>query len=274
VGLTVVLVATGVLSGQDSLPSLAASDARGFYWEGTPVKDKEPGLASDGLASDGLADDGTPHARGPSLIDEMRTLRSKPPLLSSAVIPTSSGEDGQFEIRPLSVFSNDKFYRWEEHIALRAGYYAPTGAANDQDNAFFGELDVGTRLGAYGDISLQVSYLKGDNRDSTGRFEARSVPLMIGLTGNLPLGIVEPYVGGSVGFAFSSFKFKDNLGNTDDKNRTLFAWNVRLGMNLYILEQLYIGLEGRYMATDSTTFQNRTVDLDGVGILLAAAYRF
>jgi len=264
VGLIVLLLAAGVLSGQDTLPSLATSETRGFYWERLPVAKPDPGSASEV----------TPSAKPPSEHAEKRTSHSHPPLFAQAAISEPSGGDGQLEIRPLSAFSNDKFYRWEEHIAIRAGYYEPTGSANDQGSAFFGELDLGTRLGAYADISMQISYLKGDDRSAAGKYEARSVPLMIGLTGNLPLGIFEPYVGGSVGFAFSSFKFTNNLGISDDKNRTLFAWNVRLGMNLYILEQLYVGLEGRYMATDSFTFQNRTVDLDGVGILLAAAYRF
>jgi opacity protein-like surface antigen len=263
-GLLVLLLAAGVLSGQDVLPSLVTSESRGFYWEGLPVAKPDPGWASQV----------TPSAERPSKRMEKRTSDSNPPLFAQAAIAETGGRDGQFEIRPLSAFSNDKFYRWEEHFAVRAGYYAPTGSANDQGDAFFGELDLGTRLGPYADISLQISYLKGDDRTATGKYEARSVPLMLGLTGNLPLGIIEPYAGASVGFAFSSFKFTNNLGISDDKNQTLFAWNVRLGMNLYILEQLYVGLEGRYMATDSTTFQHRSVDLDGVGILLAAAYRF
>lgn len=194
------------------------------------------------------------------------------------------------------------------HIRLELGGGAQWG---DPELTFAGasaDLDTGVgyavTAGGWVDqvltdyVSVGVQYLRLDNSDfsqlgsvgipgvsATGQFEFEPTidSVMVNLVSRLPRGTFHPYAGGGVGVAFVSSDFKFGSPTTigtstftgttsaDDRD-TAFAWQIMAGMDVDITDKWYIGVNGRYFATNVTLF-GIDVEFRNIAAMAVAGYR-
>jgi len=147
-------------------------------------------------------------------------------------------------------------------------------------------------------VSVGVQYLRLDNADfsqsgtaglpgltATGQFDVEPTidSVMFNLVSRLPRGTFHPYVGGGIGVAVVSTDFNfsgtTTIGNStfvgttsaDDRD-TAFAWQILGGMDVDITDKFYVGINGRYFATNVTLF-GIDVEFRNVAAMAVAGYR-
>jgi opacity protein-like surface antigen len=111
-------------------------------------------------------------------------------------------------------------------------------------------------------------------------------PITLSLKGAFTAGNTEFYGGGGIGgyfLVFNSDITASNLGSfsVDDDDVALGA-HVLAGVNFNITERFFIGVDGRYVWTDTVTINKRVADipieysgdLNGFTVNLAVGFRF
>jgi opacity protein-like surface antigen len=111
-------------------------------------------------------------------------------------------------------------------------------------------------------------------------------PITLSLKGAFTAGNAEFYGGGGIGgylLVFNSDITASNLGSfsVDDDDVALGA-HVLAGVNFNITERFFIGVDGRYIWTDTVTINKRVADipieysgdLNGFTVNLAVGFRF
>ncbi len=152
----------------------------------------------------------------------------------------------------------------DSYLILKGGWFGSSG--DFQSDSFSGsgtwELAVGT--GRVVGVELGV----GSMTTQAGGLEVTTVPVLLSLRLQLPLGIVAPFATLGGGAYFNSVKVR----NTTVNDLTA-GWQGGLGCDVH-LGRLLLGAEARYMGISPTIETVGTLTLDRYELLFRGGLRF
>jgi len=150
------------------------------------------------------------------------------------------------------------------YLALKGGIYSPSATFNldnvDIETTFAGD----TRTGVDGEIAigrfflpslaleLGAGYFKGkgsfDAEDETSarrQVDFTVIPVILSAKALIPAGPVAPYGELGLGAYFTEFNVTDNLNTFS--GTTTFGLHTGAGMNVGLTQNVFVGVEGRYV---------------------------
>lgn len=130
------------------------------------------------------------------------------------------------------------------YTRVKFGAFDPSGDIAGLDTGIYGELAFGKDLAPFFGIDLSFGYLEADR---TSDRKLRAAPLFLNGRLQLPLLVFNVYGGAGIGGLYADY----TLGPVDDDD-FLLAANVFAGIEVG-LDNLAIGLEYRYLATEETS---------------------
>ena len=99
-------------------------------------------------------------------------------------------------------------------------------------------------------LEAEYSYLNPDIKDSDYiDGDVKISNLMFNVIGKYPLGIIQPYFGVGLGFAYSDMSFNDIRG-IDEGDYTSYAWQLMTGVELYLSREIAVDVGYRYYITE------------------------
>ena len=99
------------------------------------------------------------------------------------------------------------------------------------------------------------------------------MPLVFGLSLDYPTEYVELQAGAGLGLVVCDLR--RTRGTTRiTKSKTLWGGDFWVAVNVNLHANAFLTLEGRYQWTSHTRFDDESVDLDGLGVLVGAGFRF
>jgi opacity protein-like surface antigen len=186
------------------------------------------------------------------------------------------------------------------YVALKGGIYSPSTTFDLGNVDLETTLDGDTRTGvnaefAFGHYVLPSLILEGGIGYFKGRgsFDASNsprrdlsfdvVPLTLTAKGLIPVGQVDPYGELGIGAYFTSFDVDGNANSFS--GTTTFGMHAGAGVNVPVSPQVFIGLEGRYVAANpsfgdqkiklnDTEYSLNKFDLNGFTTTLGVGYSF
>ena len=171
------------------------------------------------------------------------------------------------------------------YVVLKLGGFFPVGSDLDDINAdagFNGEFSLGHYIAPGFAVEGAVGYFETKGSLSIPgasveeKFEV--IPLTISLRGQVPYGRFEPYGFIGLGVYFVDDKISGSipslgLSGSDSDNDTSLGFHIGIGGNYTLMNNLFIGVETRYLY-----FQTNTFDVDftlqGVTLTGNIGYRF
>jgi len=176
------------------------------------------------------------------------------------------------------------------YLIGKAGVYIPNDS--QVDAGFNGEVGYGFDLlpgpgllaleGTVGYFNAKQSnnyYVSAPSYRLT--FDADVVPLALSLKAGIESGPFTFYVGGGVDLLFVNMEARYRsgyFGYSDSDNNTLFGGHVMAGATFDINPHMFVGLEAKYLATESMDMwiygYPLTGDLNGVTISGLFGFRF
>ncbi len=159
----------------------------------------------------------------------------------------------------------------QTYFFIHGGGFEPNDShdgLDGYDSGFNFDAGIGSRVTPI----LAIEGTIGGYGADRGPDEVRVVPLTVGVRLILPNPIIEPYVGGGVGFYFADLK--EPINGIDDSDATGGGY-VSLGLDAWLNPRVALNLEGKYqMATP--TFRNnlgQEIDVDVSGWTISLGVR-
>ena len=163
------------------------------------------------------------------------------------------------------------------YLALKGGIYSPSADFDlgniNADAAFDGTADTGVAGEiAYGHyflptfaLEVGVGYFRAKGNFASVALGGRElkfnvIPVIVSAKVFVPIGPVSPYGEAGLGAYFSSFEVSDNANNFS--GTTTFGAHVGAGLNVDVAENVFIGVEARYV-WDDPSFGDQQIDLNG-----------
>jgi len=168
------------------------------------------------------------------------------------------------------------------YMTLKLGGFFPQSSDLDDidaDTGFQGEIALGHYVAPGFAIEGGIGYFKteGGLTNTIVDFdeEFRVIPVTLSLRGQVPYGMFEPYGFVGIGVYFVEDKISVRLptpGSASDDDTSL-GFHVGLGGNYNLSNNLFLGVEARYLFLETSTFG---VDfrLDGITLTGNVGYRF
>jgi len=157
--------------------------------------------------------------------------------------------------------------RLGSYLALKGGIYSPSATFNisnvDVETTFDGDTQTGVdgelAIGHYFlptlALELGVGYFKGkgtfdaENATVTPRkMDFNVVPVIVSAKALIPAGRVDPYGELGIGAYFTDFNVADNLNTFN--GTTTFGIHTGAGLNVNVSQNVFVGVEGRYVWAD------------------------
>jgi len=186
------------------------------------------------------------------------------------------------------------------YFTLKLGIYSPQSDELRTEYAHFdtgwtGEISFGRYFHPNFGVELGLGYLETDATDGTfndpdwgpwgADLRITAIPLTLTAKGILPLRNVDLFAAAGVGFYFvkgeadwTTLLYGDGSFDDDD---TVFGFHVGLGANFNVTQNIFIGMEGKYLWAspefEETILGERwefDADLDGFTITTNIGYRF
>ena len=178
---------------------------------------------------------------------------------------------------PPSAFAQDNL----NYLVIKGGFYAPTG---DLDNLNFGlggngEIAYGRYINSQFALELGVGYFVTDGDLSV-------IPATLNAKGFIVTPSIELFGEVGVGAYFAQYDGIFNsatLGSiTIDESDTVFGLDFGIGARYNFSKHVYIGAEGKFIATGETKFKGNasgvpttlTADLNGFLVTGNLGFRF
>jgi len=175
------------------------------------------------------------------------------------------------------------------YLVLKGGIYSPqTTNLNGFNAGFNGEVDFGYSFDKNWAIEAGPGYFEtsagkgakfGSDTTQTS-VHLRVVPLTVAIKGSIPVNKLEFYGIGGIGAYF----LETDLGSSEDshhghhdsdrESETLFGGFLGLGARFNVTPKIFLGLEGKYLWTTKSTFNNAETDLTGIQATLNIGFRF
>jgi len=186
--------------------------------------------------------------------------------------PAARARTPPADVKPL--YHRLPFLQNEEHVTVKFGMFEGTGSDNELfDEAYYGELEIGHRLDDFSSAQFRVGYLDSSERDNGEKTTVSAVPLLVGLSLDYPTEYVELQAGAGLGIVVCDLR--RTRGTTRiTKSKTLWGGDFWVSVNFNLHANAFITLEGRYLWTSHTRFDDESVDLDGLGFLAGVGFRF
>lgn len=173
----------------------------------------------------------------------------------------------------------------QNYIAFKLGGFFPQSSDLDDINAdagFNGEVALGHHVAPGFSIEGGIGYFetKGGLSNTLGSFDEKFqvIPVTLSLRGQVPYGRFEPYGFVGIGVYFVEDKISGSipslgLSGSDSDNDTSLGFHVGLGGNYILSNNVFLGVEVRYLFLETSTFG---VDfrLDGITLTGNVGYRF
>ncbi len=157
------------------------------------------------------------------------------------------------------------------YLFVHGGGFAPNDDSDGligYDSGFNFDAGFGSRVSPI----LAIEGAVGGYGADRGPDEVRVVPLTVGIRLILPNPIIEPYVGGGVGFYFADLK--EPINGIDDSDATGGGY-VSLGLDAWLNPRVALNLEGKYQMA-KPTFTNdigQEIDVDVSGWTVSLGVR-
>ena len=177
---------------------------------------------------------------------------------------------------PFSAFGQEK----RHYLTAKAGIYTPTGDLDNLnfDTGFNGEIGWGYYVLSNVALEVGAGFFTSD--------DLQVVPFMVTGKAIYPLERWELFAAVGVGAYFANLK--DVLAQTDqglvavNDDDTVFGLTLGFGANYNITDEIFLGLEGKYLLTTEAQFgdidpgrpQKLETDLNGVIITATFGFRF
>jgi opacity protein-like surface antigen len=171
------------------------------------------------------------------------------------------------------------------YVVLKLGGFFPVSGDLDDINAdagFNGEIAFGHYIDPGFSVEGAVGYFETEASISTPgasveeKFEV--IPLTLSLRGHVPYGRFEPYGFLGIGVYFVDDKISGNIpglgiSGSDSDDDTTFGFHIGLGGTYTLLNNVFVGVEGRYLYLETNTF-GIDFRLDGITLTGNIGYRF
>ena len=183
------------------------------------------------------------------------------------------------------------------YFALKGGVYSPQNnleilgfdTNKKFDTGFTGEIALGHYFDKFWALELGTGYF--ETRANTGipvgpfvfpwSVDLRVVPLTIALKGIIPIGVVELYGIGGIGSYFLWSDVNATLSNGSrhsvSDSEELFGSFLGIGVQFNVTPDVFVGLEGRYLWTTSSDFNEVGIlgtNLNGAQATFNIGFRF
>lgn len=134
------------------------------------------------------------------------------------------------------------------YVVLKGGVYSPQhDDVKDFDEGINLEVAVGTYTSKYFGGELGVGFFQTESKEGT-KVTTKFVPITYNVLGRYPAGSVDIYGGGGMG-AYISKTEVTLMGNSEKEIDTFYGFQVLVGGKYYMPNNLFIGLEGKYIWT-------------------------
>ena len=179
-------------------------------------------------------------------------------------------------------------YRLPNYVVLKGGIYSPqSGDLDGFNTGFNGEAAFGhyfdrnwaieASAGNFETKGRKDLLLSPDSSPTSVRFSV--VPLTVGFKGLIPVDKFEFYAIGGAGayFLATDVDDSDNFRRHRDSNtdsETLFGGFLGLGATFNFTPRFFVGVEGKYLWTTTTTVINADVNLTGIQATANIGFRF
>lgn len=140
---------------------------------------------------------------------------------------------------------------------IKVGFYSPNGDLEDLDfdTGFNGEIVLGSYLHPNIAMEVGVGYFQTDA--SNPDIDLWVIPLTLTTKVLYPIEKFEPFALAGIGLYFEEL----DLGEDDDD--TVFGFHLGAGANYNITEDIFFGVEGKYLWSGEAKFASLEADLDG-----------
>ncbi len=175
------------------------------------------------------------------------------------------------------------------YLVLKGGMYSPqTSNLNDFNAGVNGEIAFGYSFDKNWAIEAGPGYFETSaskgakfGADSTQTsVHLRVVPLTVAIKGSIPVNKFEFYGIGGIGayvleVDFDSSEDSDHgRHDSNGESETLFGGFLGLGARFNVTSKMFLGLEGKYLWTTKSTFNDAETDLTGIQATFNIGFRF
>jgi opacity protein-like surface antigen len=182
------------------------------------------------------------------------------------------------------------------YITIKAGTYTPTGDLDDFHTDFYGEFAFGRYLNPNFALEAGIGYSKTEATESgvghpllgswVADGEVTVIPITLTAKGVYPGETFELYGGAGIGVYFGDFEIDYTTtlaGNpTFDDDDTVFGVHILAGLNFDVSDDIFIGVEGKYIWTEEGDVSDISgglafegeADLNGYMVTANIGFRF
>ncbi len=161
------------------------------------------------------------------------------------------------------------------YIAVKPGIYSYEGDLDEEHNiGFIGEIAYGHYVQPHLVIEGGVGYFHdgvSNGNDISGNTITLSVKRVFSFNR------YEPFLGGGVGVYFTNYQgvLKEARNRVPvDVDDTVYGGHLLAGINMNFYNNLFFGVEGKYVFTGDADFKGAHVNLDGFAGMVVLGYRF
>jgi opacity protein-like surface antigen len=175
-----------------------------------------------------------------------------------------------------------------EYTVIKGGYYSPNqdysvndfntaGARSDLESkkGFNGEIAFGHYLAPIFGLEFGAGYFESKSSPAAGpgEMKLKVVPVQLSAKLFLPLGVFEPYGEFGIGAYFTKLEVNGNQGNFSGASKITYGLHGGAGFNINIKDDLFLGLEGRYIKA-KPEYGGQPIKLDGYTATLNLGFRY
>lgn len=156
----------------------------------------------------------------------------------------------------------------QNYIILKAGVFIPAYDLEEHefDTGFNGEIVLGRHNNRNFAIEGGVGYYETESSYSEYGFlyhdKIKVIPVTLTAKGIIFSETAELYGGGGIGFYAASLRresYESGIRRTASDTDTVPGFHVVVGINFNTSENVFIGVEGKYVLTDRANFKGTSV---------------
>ena len=159
-------------------------------------------------------------------------------------------------------------------VAKLGGFFPMASDVDNFDSGFNGEVSIGRYLAPGFAVEGGIGYFetKGRINGTAVDRDVEVIPLTFSVRGTIPYGPWEAYGMAGIGVYFVDDKLSSPVGSTSDSAADI-GLHLGLGGKYTLPNNVFFGLEGKYVWLSTSTFGNDT-RLDGAVLTANVGYRF
>ena len=168
------------------------------------------------------------------------------------------------------------------YVMLKGGIYSPSNSVDVSNidfghkTGYSGEIAVGHYFLPMVAVELGAGYFQKKNSPfaPAGDTMLRVVPLIATGKVLVPLGIFEPYGLFGIGAYISDIAVRGNINNLNSSTEVTFGLHAGAGFNINLHDNMFVGLEGKYLWAEPSFRGGSHIKLDGFLTTADIGFRF